>query len=296
MELRQLEYFIMVSRLSSITRAAERLHTSQPNITTAIQKLENELGVQLFDRTQKRLTLTPEGQVFYLRIETALNSINEAITEIQDYKQMQKGAISIGIPPMIGSYLFPAILFRFQKAYPGVELTIVEDGSLSIREKLENGDLDLGIVILTDASAALGLLPMATRQILACLPRNHPLASQTSIAIPDLRDEPLILLKEHSYHRHFIMKECERHNFKPRIILSSNQIESIKGFVANGVGISFLFDVIANKETDIVSRPLADPVFVEIGLAWKKEKYLSNAARAFIDFIDKYSKDNPLIS
>ena len=107
MELRQLEYFQMASRLRNITRAAERLRVSQPNITVAIKKLEAELGIQLFDRSQKQLALTPEGAVFLNRVELALRNIQDAVLEVNDYKQLQKGTIKIGVPPMMGAYLFP---------------------------------------------------------------------------------------------------------------------------------------------------------------------------------------------
>jgi DNA-binding transcriptional LysR family regulator len=95
MELRQLEYFQMASRLRNITRAAERLRVSQPNITVAIKKLEAELGIQLFDRSQKQLSLTPEGAVFLNRVELALRNIQDAVLEVNDYKQLQKGTIKI---------------------------------------------------------------------------------------------------------------------------------------------------------------------------------------------------------
>lgn len=289
MELRQLEYFQMASRLNNMTRAAERLHVSQPNITVAIQKLESELGVSLFDRTQKQLTLTPEGQLFLRRVEIALRELQDAAIEIDDYKQLQKGAIQLGIPPMIGSYLFPQIFFGFQRLYPKLELSIVEEGSLSIHEKLDRGELDLGIVILSNAPPSLNLLPISRNQILVCMPPDHPLAAQKSIDIQDLRDQPLIMLKEDSYHRRIILSEFDKHQFSPRIALSSNQLNTIKNLVANGMGLSFLLDVIVEKEPAIVGRPLSNPIFVDIGLAWKKEKYLSRASKAFIDFIPTYT-------
>ena len=117
MELRQLEYFQMASRLRNITRAAERLRVSQPNITVAIKKLEAELGIQLFDRSQKQLALTPEGAVFLNRVELALRNIQDAVLEVNDYKQLQKGTIKIGVPPMMGAYLFPRIFSSFQRRY-----------------------------------------------------------------------------------------------------------------------------------------------------------------------------------
>ena len=193
MELRQLEYFQMASRLKNITRAAERLRVSQPNITVAIKKLEAELGIQLFDRSQKQLSLTPEGAVFLNRIELALRNIQDAVLEVNDYKQLQKGTIKIGIPSMIGSYLFPKIFSSFQRRYSHLDIYLYEEGSMAIREQLERDELDFGIVIISGASQNLQLLPMSTNQILACVPEHHELASKESINIADMNDIDLII-------------------------------------------------------------------------------------------------------
>ena len=160
MELRQLEYFQMASRLKNITRAAERLRVSQPNITVAIKKLEGELGIQLFDRSQKQLSLTPEGAVFLGRVEVALRNIQDAVLEVNDYKQLQKGTIKIGIPPMMGAYLFPKIFSSFQRRYSHLDVYLHEEGSVAIREQLERDELDFGIIIVPDSSPNLQLLPM----------------------------------------------------------------------------------------------------------------------------------------
>jgi DNA-binding transcriptional LysR family regulator len=288
MELRQLEYFQMASRLSSITRAAERLHVSQPSITKAIQKLEAELEVQLFDRSQKNLTLTPEGSVFLSRIETALHNIEDALYELKDYQQLQKGTIKIGIPPMIGSYLFPGIFSSFQKLYPKLETFISEEGSLAILEQLERGELDVGLAIVNETPLNLNIMPLADHQILVCLPQGHKLAGQTVLTVLDLVDQPLIMLKDDSYHRRLLMNEFAKQQITPRIILSSSQIETIKGLVASGTGISFFLDVIAHKDHALIAIPFAEPLTVTIGLVWKKDKYLSRASRGFIDFITNY--------
>lgn len=285
MELRQLEYFQMVSRLNNITRAAEQLHVAQPSITVAIQKLEDELGVPLFDRSQKQITLTAEGRVFLQRVEHILRSLQDAILEMSDYKELQKGTIKLGIPPMIGSFLFPQIFANFQKLYPLLNLSITEEGSLTIQKLLEQGELDLSIIILAQTSPLLETITITKGEILACIPPAHPLTDMPVIPFEKLRDQPLILLQEGTYHRQIIIAECHKHQFTPNIILSSSQIETIRGLVAKGVGISFLLDAIARKSSDIVSRPLADPVHIEIGLAWKRDKYLSSASQAFIEFI-----------
>ncbi|MBE6106419.1 LysR family transcriptional regulator [Anaerovibrio lipolyticus] len=284
MELRQLEYFQMASRLKNITRAAERLNVSQPNITVAIKKLEAELGIQLFDRSQKQLSLTPEGTIFLNRIELALRNIQDAVLEVNDYKQLQKGTIKIGIPSMIGAYLFPKIFSSFQHLYPHLDIYLYEEGSMTIREQLERDELDFGIVILSDASSSLQLLPMARNQIVACVPENHPLARKNSININDISGADLIMLKEGSFLRYMVLNKLKMANISPNIVLESNQIETIKGLVSTNVGISFLLDFIVKGTPGIKILPFEDPIYVDLGLAWKKERYISKAAQSFIDF------------
>ena len=284
MELRQLEYFQMASRLKNITRAAERLNVSQPNITVAIKKLEAELGIQLFDRSQKQLSLTPEGAIFLNRIELALRNIQDAVLEVNDYKQLQKGTIKIGIPSMIGAYLFPKIFSSFQHLYPHLDIYLYEEGSMTIREQLERDELDFGIVILSDASSNLQLLPMTRNQIVACVPEAHPLSNKDALTINDIENVDLIMLKKGSFLRYMVLNKLKMANIKPNIVLESNQIETIKGLVSSNVGISFLLDFIVKGAKGIKPLSFAEPIYVDLGLAWKKERYISKAAQSFIDF------------
>ncbi len=288
MELRQLEYFQMASRLRNITRAAERLRVSQPNITVAIKKLEAELGIQLFDRRQKHLALTPEGEVFLSRVDLALRSIQDAVLEINDYKQLQKGTIKIGIPPMMGAYLFPKIFSSFQRQYSHLDVYLYEEGSMTIRSQLERDELDFGIIIISDTASTLDVLPVSRTQIMACVPGNSRLASQESVSADDIAGSKLIMLKEGSYLRELIHQMLVANGVTPNIILESNQVITIKGLVANNVGITFLLDFVAEEGPGIQALPLTDPVFVDVGLAWKKTRYVSKAAQSFIDFC----KDN----
>ncbi len=284
MELRQLEYFQMASRLRNITRAAERLRVSQPNITVAIKKLEAELGIQLFDRSQKQLALTPEGAVFLNRIELALRNIQDAVLEVNDYKQLQKGTIKIGIPPMMGAYLFPKIFSSFQKKYSHLDIYLHEEGSMSIREQLERDELDFGIIIISGASHNLQLLPMTTSQIVACVPENSPLAAKDRLTKEDIATANVIMLKEGSFLRQTILGKLKEQSITPNIVLESNQVVTIKGLVASGVGISFLLDMVLEDAPGVKAIPLEEPLFVDVGLAWKKDRYISKAAQSFIDF------------
>ena len=284
MELRQLEYFQMASRLKNITRAAERLRVSQPNITVAIKKLEGELGIQLFDRSQKQLSLTPEGAVFLGRVEVALRNIQDAVLEVNDYKQLQKGTIKIGIPPMMGAYLFPKIFSSFQRRYSHLDVYLHEEGSVAIREQLERDELDFGIIIIPESSPNLQLLPMARSQIVCCVPESSELAVRKAITLQDIEEQSLIMLKEGSFLRQIMLQRMKTAGVTPNIVLESNQVVTIMGLVASGVGNAFLLDMIARDAPGIRAIPLATPIFVDVGLAWKRDRYISRAAQSFIEF------------
>ena len=284
MELRQLEYFQMASRLKNITRAAKRLRVSQPNITVAIKKLEAELGIQLFDRSQKQLSLTPEGAVFLDRVNTALRCLNDALIEVNDFKQLQKGVIKIGIPPMMGAFLFPKIFSGFQTRHPSLDVLLFEEGSIAIREMLDRDELDFGIVITSDASPSLNILPMTRSELVVCVPTSSPLANKAAISNDDIANSSLIVMKQGSYLRQIVQERLRSINVTPNIALESGQITTIKGLVAHGVGIAFLLDFIANDTDELRTIPLEEPIFVDVGLAWKRDRYVSKAAQAFIDF------------
>ena len=292
MELRQLEYFQMASRLRNITRAAERLRVSQPNITVAIKKLEAELGIQLFDRSQKQLSLTPEGSVFLNRIEIALRNIQDAITEVNDYKNLQKGTIKIGIPPMMGAYLFPKIFSSFQQQYAHLDVYLHEEGSMSIRDQLERDELDFGIVILTDASPTLQLLPMTRTQVVCCVSENSPLAEKESITLKEIADSNLIMIKEGSYLRQLLLAKMKAEKLSPNIVVESNQVNTIIGLVERDIGTAILLDMILKDVQGVKALPLSEPIFVDIGLAWKKDRYISKAAASFIKFCEEMLAKN----
>ena len=283
MELHQLEYFQMVCRLRHFRNAAARLHVSQPSVTVAIRKMEEELGVQLLDRSQKRIALTPEGSVFLQRVEDILGKVKDAITEMDDYRSLQKGTVRVGITPIMGAVLFPFAFALFQRRFPNLDISVMEEGSLAIRNRLERGELDVGILITSDIPACLETVPITRGQILVCFPPDHPLGRHARIPFQALHDQPLILFREDTYSRKIILDECAKFKFTPRIVFSSNQIGTIMELVKEGVGISFFIEEIANRQQGILCRPLDEPLYLVAGLAWHRERCLPTAVKTFID-------------
>jgi len=283
LELRQMEYFQKAGRLRNITKAAGELHVSQPSVTIAIQKLEDELGVPLLDRSQKQIALTPEGQACLKRTDDILARIRDLVSEMNDYRFARKGIIKIGITPVIGAYFFPAALARFRETHPRVQVAVIEEGSLSLRKRLARGELDLTMMIISKTSSHLETVTVAKGQLLACFSRHNPLSKLEKIPFARLRDQPFIMFREDTYSRKMILDECTQNRFTPRIVFTSSQIETVMGMVGHGVGISFLLDTIVTKYPEVVGRPLSKPLLLEAGLAWSKDRYLSKAARLLMN-------------
>lgn len=285
MDIRQLEYFHAAATFRSMTKAAQHLYVSQPTISVSIQKLEQEVGIMLFDRSQKQFTLTTEGEIFLKNISDILSRLQDTIGEMNDYKELKKGYVKIGIPPMIGSFLFPKVLSGFKQKYPHLQLNIFEDSSFGLRQSLEKGELDVGIVNLMNPSDMLLTMPLVKQNFLVCLPHHHALAKQKHIEFHQLRNEQFILFKEGAYNRKLLEQECQKSGFVPHVLLSTDQIQTMQSLVADGMGISFIIEAIASKNHEYVSIPLKEPLYIEFGVAWNEKKYLSTAARTFIDFV-----------
>lgn len=289
MELRQLKYFQLVCYWGSITNAAEQAHIAQPAMSIAIQKLEEELGAQLLDRSQKKIKVTSAGNIFLKRVEDILNRVENSILEIKDYSSFHLESLRIGIPPMLGAMLFPYIFSKFQKEHPYLDLIVIEEGSLTIADLLEKGELDIGIIIISNLSYRLNTIPITTSEIFVCLPIDHSLTKFSRIPFQELRGEQFLLFKEDTFSHQLVVEECMKNQFSPRIVISSSQIETIIGLVEQGVGISFLLEPIARKHANVASLPLVNPLFVKAGLAWNTDRYLSNATQAFISAIQNFS-------
>jgi DNA-binding transcriptional LysR family regulator len=294
LELRQLQYFQSVGQLLSITKTADKFHIAQPSITTAIQNLERELGVQLIDRSHRQIMLTAEGHIFLQKIDDVLCRLSDSVREMNDYRVLSKGHIRLGITPTTSGLIFPRIFTEFRTQYPQIDLTSDEEGSLTVIKLLEQGEIEIGIIIISELSSNLEVLPVTTEQVMLCLPKNHALAHCQNVPFSSLKNDPFLLFKEDTYLRQIILQECDKSRIKPKIAFSSSQIETIVALVNEGAGITFLLESIIRKRLDIVCLPLATPLFVKMGLAWNKGTYLSKAARTFIDFATKRQSQNPL--
>lgn len=288
MELRQLEYFLMVSRANSFTRAAERLYVSQPAVTNAIRSLEEELGVLLFDRSQKQALLTAEGQVFFNHVEHVMHGVSQTISEINQMKNLNSGSLNLGITALSGITASVHFLNQFQTTYPQIRLNIMEDTVSALQKLLVEDTIDLALIIDGERNNFIESFPIAKEELVVCCSHTHKFATLTTISLPELVNEAFFLFPPDSILRKKIITAFEKANTLPQIRLELRQVQTIKSFVAQNAGISLIPRSLIESDTHLVALSLAAPLEITLSIAWKKNKYFSHAAQAFWTLAEKF--------
>ena len=290
MKLHQMYYFDAVCRLGSVSRAAEELHISQPSVSSSIRELEQEFNIALFHRIKKRLVLTSEGEYFLSKIQPILSLTDELSQEMSQLGNKQN-QLKLGVPPMIGTILFPSMFKTFKPMYPDIRLDILEFGSKQTIELVAGDVLDMAIVITNGLeTSSFHVIDILETQMVLCVQKNHPLSKCTSVDLNQLTGEPLILLKEDSYQNMVLKQRFDTLNMNPDILTYSNQLTTVERFICEGIASAFLFPQLIKANPEITGIPLTDPIPIKIGLIWKKEKKISGSISRFIEFTSHYRK------
>lgn len=283
MELHQLRYFLAVARHRHFSRAARELHVAQPSVSQQIQKLERELGARLFDRTRRGVALTEAGHAFLPRAQRALEQLQEARLELEELSGLQRGHLSLGAPPSVGTHLLPCALAAFHRRHPGIRTSFRQAGSLALVEMVRAGSLDLAVVILPVDQPQLETRPLLTDELVLAVPPDHPLRRQPMVRLRDLADEPFVLYQEGYDLRETILEECRRAGFEPRVALDGGEMDSVPRFVAAGLGVTILPRMVAEGLGDPPWIAIGEPPLTRtLGVAWRRDRYQSAASRAFL--------------
>ncbi|MFB5266866.1 cidABC operon transcriptional activator CidR [Paenibacillus enshidis] len=287
MDIRHLQYFLEVARQRSFTKAAQSLFITQPTISKTIKGLEDELGVVLLDRIGKRIELTDAGRVIETQAQNIVKSFQNLSSELGDLMDLRKGHIRIGLPPMVGSSFFPMVIGEFHKEYPEVTLQLFEDGAKKVEIDVASGALDIGVVVLPTGSDIFDSFSFVKEKLNLLVHPEHPLAGRTRVALSELAEDAFILFQENFALHDRIIEECVRAGFQPRVVYESSQWDLISEMVAAKLGIALLPETIC-RDMDprrVKVIPLTDPVIPwHLAMIWRKDRYLSFAAREWISF------------
>jgi len=258
MELHQLRYFCAVVDTHSFSRAAVQCHVSQPSLSQQILKLEDELSVRLFDRLGRSIRLTAAGETFLPRARAVLRELEAARGDVNEQKHSVSGAVTIGVIPTVAPYLLPAHLLRFSRKFPQAQLSIVEEITPILLDRLRAATIDLAVLALPIRGHEFESFPILTEPLFAALPRRHKLARVPALSLKDLRSDPFLLLRDGHCFRDTAVAACDRARLHPQIVFESGQFSSLLSMVAAGMGVSIVPEMAVDKNSRCVYVRLSD--------------------------------------
>lgn len=289
--LRQIRYFVAIAELGSLSGAAKELSVSPSSIAVGIQDLEEELGCRLFDRQARGMDLTVKGHQFLRHARSIMGSVADARRSLQEDAAPIQGRLNLGVTTLVAGYLLAELLARYRREFPGVVVSVIEDGREDLEHLLIGGELDAAAVILSPdgPNQALRAAPLAVSPYRLWLPLGHPLSRFQEIDARALADIPHILLATDE-----IAETAEtrwrRLGIRPRILMRTRSVEAVRSLVATGAGVAVLPDLAYRPwslEGDKVeARPLADAIPpAEVGVVWRRGAAISAPLRGFLSLI-----------
>jgi len=283
MELHQLRYFCAVADTGSFSRAAEQSHVAQPSLSQQIMKLESELGARLFDRLGRSVRLTDLGKAFLPRARAVLRELEAARGDVVERKDSVAGPLSVGVIPTIAPYFLPSRLTAFTRQFPQAQLTVVEEITPVLLDRLRSSAVDVAILALPIRGHEFDAFPLLTERLFAALPRKHALGRRTSLSLKDLRKEPFLLLRDGHCFRDTAVAACDRARLHPQIVFESGQFSSILSMVGTGLCVSIVPEMAIEKHAHCRYVRIADDEATRtIGAVVLRGRSLARLHRAFL--------------
>ncbi len=290
MDLRQIEYFLVVARQQNFTRAAEAVGVAQPALSQQMKRLEEELGVILLDRSTRPLTLTEAGQAFEVRAERILADVRLAKAEIREFAGVGRGKLVIGALPALAAWL-PRILAIFHAAHPMIEMILREENSEVLARLVGSGALDLAVLhavpgMYTGDPSQLGIVMerLFDDELVAIVGPKHRLADRGTIELRELRDEPFVLRTRGSGLAHTLTTAMTAEGFSPRVVAETPTLTSVRALVAAGIGVSIIARIPAQAPGPPIAILAVRPALPThtAAIAWRGDRRPSAAAEALL--------------
>ncbi|RVW01497.1 LysR family transcriptional regulator [Rhodococcus spongiicola] len=290
MELRHLEYFVAVAEEANFTRAAKRVHISQPGISAQIRQLESELGAELFDRSSRVATLTTAGEAALPHARATLAAAAAVRDAVDDVNQLVRGRLAVGmVTACTVTPLFDA-LAACRGAHPGIVFDLVEDNSDRLVDRVRAGTLDLALVGVAERPPAeLSSLTVVSERLVAAVPSGHPLTASPAVPLSELCNQPLICLPAGTGVRTVLDRNCAAQAVTASVAMQASAPDAVADLARRGLGVAVLSESMAASYPDLASIPIADAALEAVlALVWKPapspalREFLDHARRAFM--------------
>ncbi len=291
MELRQLEYFVAVCEELHFTRAAERLGITQPTLSIQIRTMEEELGMQLFDRIGKRITPTEAGYILLKQARSILLKLQDAYDEINGLRQYDGGNLVVGLMAAELDYRLTPILIDFHHQFPKVHLKI--HSAIEVADMVINNQVDVGISLMETSDPRLTTIPLYAEEFVLVVSERHELAGRKSVTLETIGNHPLIAYPKGFKARELIETHCRDHGLNLNIIVETSTASSLYGFVRSNVGACLQPYSLSHSLNDPTLRliKIEDfPPLRQIAIMHRNDKFLGYAAQEFIRLVQGQMK------
>ena len=292
--LKQLRAFCYAAESESMSRAATRMHLSQPSISLLIQSLEKELGGRFFERQGPRIHLTTEGKLLFEMALPLVESIENLAEEFYDRCQNQvTGHLQIAAGESTTLYLLPDYVRRFQQLYPQVQLRLHNVPGHEAVKMVQSGGVDFAVGPILEVPDGIWYLPLISYEPILITPRKHPLTGKTRLSLEDISPYNLIMPPQSMSTRKIIDVVFQQHNFNYKITMEAGGWEIIKKYVEMGLGISIVTSICLTGNEKITRHSLSD-YFPQrsYGLILRHGKFIPPAARKFIEIMGTNVMEN----
>ena len=284
-ELDGIKAFLSVAECGSFSQAAARLHLTQPAVSKRIALLENQMGVRLFDRIGRTVSLTESGRELEPRAKGILRDVEDTQRAISNLSGHVAGHLSLATSHHIGLWRLPSPLRRYSSRYPEVSLDLHFMDSEIAHDQIVQGNLELGIVTLApEPHERLTSIHVWRDDLVFMCAREHPLATSTATTIEELASHAAILPDMSTFTGRIVKRLFDDHGLPLRTGMSTNYLETIKMLVSIGLGWSVLPKTMLDDETVTLSVPGVE-ISRNLGIIYHKHRTLSNAGKAFIDLL-----------
>ncbi|GGM41442.1 HTH-type transcriptional regulator GltC [Paraliobacillus quinghaiensis] len=289
MELRQLRYFIEVAQREHVSEAAASLHVAQSAISRQITNLEGELGVQLFERAGRNVRLTPIGKTFLHHTKVAMQAIDHAKKQIDEYIDPERGSIKIGFPTSLASHLLPEVMYEFKKNHPKIAFHLRQGSYNFLIESVKNREVDVAFLgpVPTD-EPTINCDVLFSEDLYVLVPNDHRLANRKSIYLSELKEEDFVMFPKGYVFEELAVDGCRQAGFDPKVTSEGEDLDAIKGLVAAGIGITLLPEsAFSEMKTTYTSKiAISSPQLSRsVGIITPKHRHLAPSEKVFYNFV-----------
>lgn len=291
LSIKQVRYFIATADSGQVSQAAILLNVSQSAVTAAIKQLEDSLGVSLFRRLASGVVLTAEGSRFLTHARNVMAAVNAAERAPLTEDTALSGVVRVGATYTVLGYFLPRLYARFQRTYPKIRLELQELPRDRLEERLNEGTLDMAVMLVSNlrdkAHLAFETLVRSRRRL--WLPAEHPLLSVETITLEDVAQEPYVMLTVDEASE-TAGRYWQQAALQPRVIFPTSSVEAVRSFVADGIGVTILSDMVYRPwslegQRIELRNVVADIPTMDIGVAWNRAIPQSPATRTFTEFL-----------